>query len=57
VGGGQAGEERGRLQEGTRGVPHCGLAIYIKKYVKAKEELYENSNISPSKNIIFKKIL
>jgi len=23
----------------TRGVLHCGLAIYIKKYLKAKEEL------------------
>jgi len=23
----------------TRGVAHCGLAIYIKKYLKAKEEL------------------
>jgi hypothetical protein len=23
----------------TRGVSHCGLAIYIVKYVKAKEEL------------------
>jgi hypothetical protein len=23
----------------TRGVSHCGLAIYTKKYLKAKEEL------------------
>jgi hypothetical protein len=23
----------------TRGVPHYGLAIYIKKYIKPKEEL------------------
>jgi hypothetical protein len=23
----------------TRGVSHCGLAIYIKEYIKAKEEL------------------
>jgi hypothetical protein len=23
----------------TRGVSHCGLAIYIKKYLKAKKEL------------------
>jgi hypothetical protein len=23
----------------TRGMPHYGLAIYIKKYLKAKEEL------------------
>jgi hypothetical protein len=33
----------------TRGVSHCDLAIYIKKYLNA------NSNISPSKNVIFKK--
>jgi hypothetical protein len=25
----------------TRGVPHCGLAIYIKKYLMAKEELWK----------------
>jgi hypothetical protein len=25
----------------TRGVSHCGLAIYIKKYPKAKEELWK----------------
>jgi hypothetical protein len=36
----------------TRGVSHCGLAIYIKKYLKAKEG---NKNISPGTNIIFKK--
>jgi hypothetical protein len=38
--------------DGTRGcVSQCGIAIYIKKYfLKAKEE-YENSNISPYKNI------
>jgi hypothetical protein len=36
-------------------VSHCGLAIYIKKHLRAKEEYYENSNISPCKNIIFKK--
>jgi hypothetical protein len=47
------GEERG-MREGlgeiswrqtkktqTRGVSHCGLAIYIKKYLKAKEELWK----------------
>jgi hypothetical protein len=28
-----------RRSSKTRGVSHCGLAIYIKKYVKAKEEL------------------
>jgi len=25
----------------TRGVSYCGLAIYIKKYVNAKEELWK----------------
>jgi hypothetical protein len=35
----------------TRGASHSGLAIYIKKYLKAKEEL-GNSNISLCKNII-----
>jgi hypothetical protein len=25
----------------TRGVSHCGLAIYIKKYLHAKEELWK----------------
>jgi hypothetical protein len=25
----------------TRGVSHCGLAIYIKYYLKAKEELWK----------------
>jgi len=40
-------------------VSHCGLAIYIKKYLKAKakKKNYENSNISPCENIIFKKNL
>ncbi len=33
-----------------------GLAIYIKKcLLRQKKNLYENSNISPCKNIIFKK--
>jgi hypothetical protein len=27
------------FHEITRGVSHCGLAIYIKKYLKEKEEL------------------
>jgi hypothetical protein len=26
-------------QNKTRGVSHCGLAIYIKRYLKAKGEL------------------
>jgi hypothetical protein len=32
----------------------CGLAIYIKKYLQANKKHYENSNISPCKNIIVK---
>jgi hypothetical protein len=36
------------------GVSHSGLAIYIKKDLKAKEE-FGNSNISSCKNIILKK--
>jgi hypothetical protein len=36
----------------TKAVSHCDLAICIKKYLKAKEELWKlNSNISPCKNI------
>jgi hypothetical protein len=34
---------------------HRGLAIYMKKYLRAKRRSNENSNISPCKNIIFKK--
>ncbi len=30
-----------RRSSKTRGVSHCGLAIYIEKYVKAKEELWK----------------
>jgi hypothetical protein len=33
-------------------VSHYGLAIYIEKYLQKN---YGNSNISPCKNIIFKK--
>jgi hypothetical protein len=36
-------------------VSHYGFVIYMKKYLKVKEELWKNSNISPCKNIIFKK--
>jgi hypothetical protein len=35
---------------------HYGLAIYIKKYLKAKERIMKTQiYISPCKNIIFKK--
>jgi hypothetical protein len=39
------------LLEKTRGVSHYGLAKYIIKYLKAKKQNCENSNISPCKNI------
>jgi hypothetical protein len=32
-----------------------GLAIYIKKYLKAKSKTMEAQNISPCKKVIFKK--
>jgi hypothetical protein len=30
-----------RTQNKTRGVSHCGLAIYIKTYLKGKKELWK----------------
>jgi hypothetical protein len=40
----------------TRGVSHCDLAIYIKKYLKAKEESITGTQIfHHAKNIIFQK--
>jgi hypothetical protein len=36
-------------------VSHCGLAIYILKVFLRQKKNYGNSNISPCKNIIFKK--
>jgi hypothetical protein len=38
----------------TRGVSHCGLAIYIKKFLKAKEESWKLKYFI-CKNITFKK--
>jgi hypothetical protein len=44
------------LQIQTRGVSHYGLAIYIKKVcILRQKKNYGTSNISPCKNIIFKK--
>jgi len=41
----------------TRGVSHRGLAIYLKKCCKAKEELWKlKYNFTMQKNIIFKKL-
>jgi len=42
------------LRNITRGASHYGLTIYIKTYLKAKNN-YGNSNISQCKDIIFKK--
>jgi hypothetical protein len=39
----------------TRGVSHRGLAIYIKKYLKAKEEFMKIQILHHAKHIIFKK--
>jgi hypothetical protein len=39
----------------TRGVSHYGLAILHSKVSQGKRKNYGNSNISPCKNIIFKK--
>jgi hypothetical protein len=33
----------------TRGVSHCGLAIYIKKYLNAKEELWKLTYVTIQK--------
>jgi len=33
----------------TRGATHCGLAIYIKKYLKAKEELWKHKYFTMQK--------
>jgi hypothetical protein len=39
----------------TRGMSHCGLAIYIKKHLKAKEELWKLKYFTIQKYILFKK--
>jgi hypothetical protein len=36
-------------------VSHCGLAIYIKKYLKAKEELWKLKYFTMPKYNLFKK--
>jgi hypothetical protein len=42
----------------TRSASHCGLAIYIKKYLKqAKEKSWKLKYFTLQKFIIFKKIL
>jgi hypothetical protein len=36
-----APKQQKKKKNKIRGVSHFGLAIYIKKYLKAKEELFE----------------
>jgi hypothetical protein len=36
-------------------VSHCGLAIYIKKYLKAKKEFMKTQIFHHAKKIVFKK--
>jgi hypothetical protein len=45
------------LQNKEKGVSPCGLAICVKRYLKAKEENYEKSNISPTQKYNLQKIL
>jgi hypothetical protein len=40
----------------TRGASHCGLAIYNKKYLKAKEELWKFKCFTMKKYNLQKKI-
>jgi hypothetical protein len=40
--------------QNEQGVSHCGLAIYIKKYLKAKEELWKLKNFTMLKGNIQK---
>jgi hypothetical protein len=36
-------------------VSHCGLAIYMEKVSEGKRKNYGNSNVSPCRNITFRK--
>ncbi len=40
---------RNDIAQPTRGVSHCDLATYIKKYLKAKEELWKFKYITMEK--------
>jgi hypothetical protein len=44
-------------QKQTRGVSHCGLAIHIKKYLKAKEELWKLKYFKMQKHNPLKNLL
>jgi hypothetical protein len=41
----------------TMGVSHCGLAIYIKKYLKKKEELWKLKYFNTIQKYKLQKIL
>jgi predicted translin family RNA/ssDNA-binding protein len=43
------------MRSWTRGVSHCGLAIYIKKYLKAIEELWKFKYFTMQKHNLQKK--
>jgi hypothetical protein len=45
------------LQPQQGGVSHCGLAIYIKKYLKAKEELRKLKHFTMQKLYNLQKVL
>jgi hypothetical protein len=53
---GGGGEEEDEEKK-TRGVSHGGPAIYIKKYLKAKEEFFGNSNYFTMQKYNLQKIL
>jgi len=38
-----------KIEARTRGESHCGLAIHIKKYIKAKEDLWKLKYITMKK--------
>jgi len=52
-GGGEEEEE----EKKRRGVSHCSLAIYIKIYLKAKEDFFGNSNYFTMQKYNLQKIL
>jgi hypothetical protein len=46
-----------KIKKKTRGVSHCGLAIYIKTSLKAKKELWKHQIFTVQKYNIQKKTL
>jgi hypothetical protein len=52
-----AGSPSSHYSNATRGVSHCVALPFTLKGMLMQKKNYENSNISPCKTIIFKKIL